>query len=114
MQMTTTAQNAAPRFCALNRSQQLLLLARFGHELTVDARDTYVPQSLEISAPERLRAFNEMQHRLHGYLVALLLDTPNNYPVDVFMSFFFSHENILLNQQTSRAFESAYARTTST
>ncbi len=111
--MILAPQDAAHRFSALSNRQQLLFLARFGHELTVDARDTYVPQSLEISDPERLRAFNEMQHRLYGYLVALLLDTPNRYPVEVLMNFFLSHENAVLNQQASRAFEAAHAFATS-
>lgn len=107
--MTTTAQDAAHRFASLSRSKQVLFLARFGHELTVDARDTYVPQSLEIWDPEKLRAFNEMQHRLHGYLTALLLDSAERYPVDVLMSFFFNHDSAILKQQTSRAFEAAHA-----
>jgi len=39
-------------------------LAKAAYELTVRARDTYEPGTRGVSEPERLRAINELMHRL--------------------------------------------------
>jgi hypothetical protein len=45
-------------------SEQAVVLARFAFELTISARDTYVPGSNAVEFPERLVAVNEIQHRI--------------------------------------------------
>ena len=44
------------RFKNLHSEGQLRVLATFGHELTIVARDTYESQALGVRAAERLRA----------------------------------------------------------
>ena len=60
-------------FTKLSPSEQAVLLARFAFELTISARDTYVPGSDAVEFPERLRAVNEIQHRVIGRLADILL-----------------------------------------
>jgi hypothetical protein len=43
--------------------QRIRFVARLLHELTVAARETYVPGSEEIAETRQLRAYNDMQHR---------------------------------------------------
>ena len=52
--------------------QKRRLLARLSFELTIVARDTYVPSSEDIAAPQQLRSFNEIQHRVTSCLLELL------------------------------------------
>src|ERR1051326_1900115 len=57
-------QEMIDRFSALSESEKVRVLARWAWALTVAARDTYVAGTDAVSAPERLREFNEHQHRL--------------------------------------------------
>ena len=50
---------------------KLRLLARFAFDLTIDARATYVPQSKSIADGPRIRAINELQHRVLSRLSSL-------------------------------------------
>ena len=59
------------RFRTLPAEVQLLVLATFGHNLTIAARDTYEFQAPGVRAPQRLRDTNEIQHRLFGHILAL-------------------------------------------
>jgi hypothetical protein len=52
------------RLQQLPSSKHVSVVAAFGVNLTIVARDTYVVGELGIHAPERLRAINEIQHRL--------------------------------------------------
>ncbi len=45
-------------------SRRVLFLSALGHALTIAARDTYVPQTEELSKPRQLRRINELQHRI--------------------------------------------------
>ena len=56
----------------LTRDQRARLLAGFAFELTLVGRGTYVAQSEEIAAPQKLRAVNEIQHRIASALVQSL------------------------------------------
>jgi hypothetical protein len=61
--------NAAAR---LSPAQKQRLLARLSFELTIAARDTYVPGTEDIAAPRQIRALNEIQHRVTGCLLDLM------------------------------------------
>jgi hypothetical protein len=52
------------------------LLCAISWELTVRARDTYVPGTEAVHDPAKLRALNECQHFLLGVLQRLLCDAP--------------------------------------
>src|ERR1700743_2257665 len=56
----------------LSPEQKQRFLARLSFELTIAARDTYLPGSEDIAAPQQLRSINEIQHRVTGCLLELL------------------------------------------
>jgi hypothetical protein len=70
----------------MSRENKIRFLCRLRLELTVVARHTYTPQTEDISHPAHLRAINELQHRILGYLNALTFDDPRRYPDDVLIA----------------------------
>jgi len=74
--MTMTIDEIASVAARLNPSQKQRLLVRLSFELTIAARDTYVPGTEEIAAPRQIRALNEIQHRVTGCLLDLV-DSPS-------------------------------------
>jgi hypothetical protein len=101
---------ATKAFEALTAEQQLRFLAFFGHNLTVAARDTYVFQAPGVRAPQRLRAINEIQHRVFGHLRALLNEGEWRYPGDAFVGILLDHEDDHLRAQAVWCFEDALKR----
>lgn len=95
-------------FSASGKDLQLRLLAKFGHNLTIEARDTYVPQADRLHTPARLRAINEIQHRVLGHIYSLLSNSDQRYPDDVMVQIMLEHDDQLLKAQTSRAFAEAW------
>ena len=55
----------------LDRQTKTSFLARVAHELTVLARDTYEPGTRGVTDPSRLRAINEVMHRLTRRVLTL-------------------------------------------
>jgi hypothetical protein len=56
----------------LTPEQKIRLVARLSFELTIAARETYIPGTDGIAAPGQIRAYNEMQHRVSACLCELL------------------------------------------
>lgn len=77
------------KYSPLSKRQRLAFLCRLAAELTVCARDTYVPGSDQVAKPERLRAFNELQHRITGHLRDLATGNRDRYPDDVICGLIF-------------------------
>ncbi|HEX4054289.1 MAG TPA: hypothetical protein VHX86_08490 [Tepidisphaeraceae bacterium] len=77
------------KYATLSKAQRLAFLCRLAAELTVCARDTYMPGSNQVAKPERLRAFNELQHRLTGHLRDLATGNRDRYPDDVICGIIF-------------------------
>jgi hypothetical protein len=98
------------RFQQLPSSKQVSVLAAFGINLTIVARDTYVAGELGIHAPQRLRAINEIQHRLLGHLLALVTQADSRYPDDVLLSILLDHDDDQLRSGTLWALEQAMNR----
>jgi hypothetical protein len=73
-------------FSRMSSENKIRFLCRLAFELTVVARDTYIPQTEDISHPAHMRALNELQHRILGYLNALTFDDPRRYPDDVLIA----------------------------
>jgi hypothetical protein len=71
---------------SVNRSYFLSLLSLY---LTIYARDTYTVDTDEVAAPKKLRAYNEIQHRVAGKLSATIIDDVKCYPDDVFIKLLF-------------------------
>src|SRR5690242_18271076 len=63
--------------------QKRTFLLRLAHELTIVARDTYEAGTERVTNAPRLRALNEIQHRILGFLIALTNDDPRRYPDEV-------------------------------
>jgi hypothetical protein len=97
-----------PRLIAAFRSlppaAQIETLVRLAFELTVTGRDTYVPASLELLHPERLRALNEVQHRVTAHALALLRADPDRYPDEVLAAIVLEQDDPELRRQVATAF----------
>jgi hypothetical protein len=65
-------ENIAGAAAQLSAERKQRLLARLSFELTIAARDTYLPGSEDIAAPQQLRCLNEIQHRVTSCLLELL------------------------------------------
>ena len=98
------------RFLQLVESQQLSVLAAFGFNMTIAGRVTYVVGELGIRAPERLRAINEIQHRVMAHLLALVTQNGTRYPDDVLLSILLDQDDEELRARTLWALERAMNR----
>ena len=94
---------ATLRFKTLHAEGQLRVLAIFGHELTIVARDAYEGQASGVRAPERLRAINEIQHRVFGHIRAMTTADASRYPDEVLLSILFELGDEDLRLETLRA-----------
>jgi len=65
----------ATTYIRLSVGEKILFLARLAHKLTICARGTYLPAPDGGNNFERLRAFNELQHRIAGQWLAMLSDS---------------------------------------
>jgi hypothetical protein len=101
---------ATHRLTGLSCEAQLRLLARFGHNLTVAARDTYEFQAPGVREPKRLRQINEIQHRVLAHILALSTANEWRYPDDVLISIMLEHKDEHLRAQTLWAYEDALKR----
>jgi len=68
-----TLDEAIRVFANITREQQTVVLASYAHSLTVAARDTYTAGKDGVADPRRLRRINEIQHRVVGQLLHLLV-----------------------------------------
>ena len=83
-----TREEAIAKYSALNPIQQISVLAHFGLELTIAARDTYVPGTEQVADAPRLRHANEMLHRVAAHIWHLSEGQTKRYPDDVLISIF--------------------------
>jgi hypothetical protein len=98
------------RYQRLSTDSQLHVLAAFGHSLTIAARDTYDVQAPGVHAPQRLRAINEIQHRIFGHMMALMNADAKRYPDDTLLSIALEHDDERLQAQALEAFVKALSR----
>ena len=98
------------RFQQLPAEQQIRVLAAFGHNLTIAARDTYEFQAPGVRAPERLRHINEIQHRVLAHILALIVQDARRYPDDTLLSIVLEDGDEHLQAQALWAFEDALDR----
>jgi hypothetical protein len=81
-----TVDEAAQVFSVLAPIEQVKFLALFAVNLTIVARDTYEFQAPGVRSPERLRAVNEIQHRVVQHIHSLLTAGEWRYSDDVLLS----------------------------
>ena len=101
---------ATRQLSSLPTEAQLRLVAKFGHNLTIAARETYEFQAPGVRAPQRLRQINEVQHRILAHILALSTENAWRYPDDVLISIMLEHEDEHLSAQAKWAFEDALKR----
>jgi hypothetical protein len=70
-------------FCQMSCQEKTDFLVRIGFKLTVVARSAYEAGTENLTHPRWLRSINEVQHRILGYLAALVGDDSRRYPDDV-------------------------------
>jgi hypothetical protein len=70
-------------YTSLTPRNRLRALARLAHDLTIVAREYYVPGTMDLTDPAAVREINELQHRVAGQVRALLEDDPMRFPDDV-------------------------------
>ena len=95
-------------FSNLSTNDKIRFLSRFGWELTIVGRDAYELQTEELTHPARLRAINEIQHRVFSHLYSLASDSSNHYPDDVLIAIILDEgQDRVLNEQVHSAFDRA-------
>ena len=110
--LTMNTSDAVASFSALGSDGKACFLALLAHELTIVARHTYEVGGNSLTDPGRMRAMNEVQHGLLGFLAALLMDDPRRYPDEVLVRIVLEHpDNAVLQQQLSEAFGRALSLT---
>ena len=107
-----TVDEAAQLFSVLAPIEQVKFLALFAHNLTIAARDTYEFQAPGVRAPERLRAVNEIQHRVLQHIHSLLTPGEWRYSDEALLSTMLAEENsdAHLREQATWAFQDAMKR----
>lgn len=63
-------------FSGLPAIEQARFIARFMHELTLEARNFYGPGGEQAIDANKLRFINEVQHRLTRFIEQILIDDP--------------------------------------
>src|SRR5690348_7573044 len=101
------SEQAITFFSSLNTAEQVRFLAHFSFHLTIAARDTYTVQGAGLTDPERMRAINEIQHRVCGHIVALLDNHQERYPDSTLVNILLEHGSVKLRSDASWAFEQA-------
>ncbi len=97
--------DATTYFSALSLDEKAEFLALLAHELTIVARDAYEVGEEGLTHPSRMRAVNEVQHRLTAFLAALLRGDPRRYPDDILVRILLEQpQDAVLQRQLAEAF----------
>lgn len=100
-----TLSQAMDTFSNYSPQEKIDFLVHFAHTLTILARDTYEVGGEGLTQPSRLRRMNEIQHRIMGFLLALMKQEVKRYPDHVFIRLLLEHPDDLgLQQQLQEAF----------
>lgn len=100
-----TLSQAIDTFSNYSPQAQIDFLVHFAHTLTILARDTYEVGEEGLTQPARLRRMNEVQHRIMGFVLALMKQEVKRYPDHVFVRLLLDHPDDLdLQQQLREAF----------
>jgi hypothetical protein len=94
-------------FRALPRADQIRVLIRLARELTLVARNYYVPGTLELADPAAVRLVNEIQHRVTAHAENCLEGADTDAPVGYgFITECWEHNG--LHELVSAAYARAY------
>ncbi len=104
------AASARRILASLTPDKNARMLAMLCHELTILARDTY-GEANEVGAPSRLRAINEIEHRMTGFLMEILEHEGSDYPHDAIIRIYFcDRDDEHLQRLLAFSFERAICR----
>ena len=81
--------SATQVLASLSLPEKARMVAMLCHDLTVAARDTY-GDGTDVKAPARLRALNEIQHYMTGFLNAILEGDERRCPGNAVAGLFFA------------------------
>jgi hypothetical protein len=96
---------AIDTFSNYSPQEQIDFLVHFAHTLTILARDTYEVGEEGLTQPARLRRMNEVQHRIMGFLLALMKQEGKRYPDNIFVRLLLEHpDDVVLQQQLQETF----------
>jgi hypothetical protein len=105
------SHSIASAFLALTQQEKIETLVRLAHELTIVGRDTYQVGAAGLSQPARLRAINEVQHRVSSHVLALLRNEAARYPDEVLIKIILEHDDDpVLQRQVQQAFDRVLAQ----
>ena len=96
-------------FRALAPAERVRLLIRLARELTLVARDYYVPGTLDLTDPAAVRLVNEIQHRVTAHAEDCLGGGGGDAPVGYgYVGDCWDHNGLagLVHQAYARAYES--------
>ncbi len=100
-----TLSQALDTFNHYSPQEKIDFLVQLAHTLTILARDTYEVGGEGLTQPSRLRRMNEVQHRVMGFLLALMKQEVKRYPDDVFLRLLLEHpDDLPLQHQLQEAF----------
>ena len=91
-------------YLALNDTDQIQFLARFSHQLTITMRGAYEVGTDSLKDPVWARRVNEIQHRVAGHLLNLLIKNQRRYSEEALLDIIFCHQGEPLNHSIAWAF----------
>jgi hypothetical protein len=95
-------------FSQMPRENNIRFLSRLAFELTIVGRDSYIPQTEDLSHPAHLRAINELQHKILSYLCALTSNDRALYPDNVLIAIILeAGKDVIQRSQVHDAFDRA-------
>jgi hypothetical protein len=101
---TMNVHQAIETFGKYSLQEKIDFLVCFAHTLTILARDTYAVGEDGLTHPSRLRAINEVQHRVTSFLIAPRKGEAQRYPDDVLVRILLEHpEDVELQRQLQEA-----------
>jgi len=93
------------KFLRLSEQAKIEALVRLAWELAVVGRDAYEPGTNRLTHPTRLRAINEIQHRISAHVLAMLRGDERRYPDVVLARMILEEDNDpVLQDEIARAF----------
>lgn len=91
----------------LSNRQQAQLLAVYGHQLTIMARDAYEFQGPGVTKPRLLRDVNEINHRIFPQIRSLYSEEKAALPLDALASWISGEDKPEVKIASIQAFERA-------
>ena len=101
-----SVHDAIESFTRFSAREKTDFLTHYSHRLTILARDTYEAGGQGLTNPSRLRAINEIQHRLTSFLLAIARQDRNRFSDEILIKILLDHpDDPGLQRQLHDAFD---------